>query len=73
MADLGYYVVVEDFERLDRIARALYGSEAGGVVEALLEATPGLADLGPSIPRGTFIRVPEPPALVPSTIVRPWE
>ena len=73
MADLGYYVVSEDAERLDRIARALYGEDRPGAVEGLLDSNPGLAALGPNIPRGTVIRVPEPPEPPATAIVRPWE
>lgn len=74
MAELGIYVVREDGERLDRIARDLYGSEANGAVEALLAATPGLAALGLQLPRGTVIHVPElPPAKPETTLRRPWE
>lgn len=69
---IGSYTVEEDEERLDRIARALYGSEHGGTVEALYEANPGLAEHGVLIPRGTTLRVPAPPPS-PAGLVRPWE
>lgn len=67
------YLVREETERLDRIARAIYGSERGGTVEALLDANPGLAALGPQIPAGTWIAVPEPPPAPDAELVRPWE
>lgn len=68
------YTVSEDYERLDRIARAIFGTERGGTVEALLTANPGLADLGPYLPRGTAITVPVlPDQTVDPTYVRPWE
>ena len=69
---IGSYTVEEDTERLDRIARALYGSEHGGTVEALHDANPGLAEHGILIPRGTVIKVPAPPP-APDRLVRPWE
>lgn len=68
------YTVSEDFERLDRIAQALFGSERDGAVEALLSANPGLADLGFILPRGTVIAVPVlPERAVDPAYVRPWE
>lgn len=45
-------------ERLDRIAKAIYGTEQGGTVEALLDANPGLAALGVIVPEGTVLAVP---------------
>lgn len=45
-------------ERIDRLAKRLYGSEQGGTVEALLSANPGLAQDGPELPAGRPIEVP---------------
>ena len=70
---IGTYIVEEETERLDRIAKALYGSERGGTIEALLNANPGLAALGPLIPRGTRIDVPERPAPPEPSLTRPWD
>lgn len=68
------YTVSEDVERLDRIARTLFGSERGGTVEALLAANPGLAGLGFLLPRGTVVVVPVlPERRVDPALVRPWE
>ena len=52
------YKVAYGGERLDRIAKKLYGSEQTGTVEALLLANPGLADHGAIISEGTLINVP---------------
>lgn len=52
------YVVGYGGERLDRIARQLYGTEKGGTVEVLLDANPGLSMCWPQIPEGTVINVP---------------
>lgn len=68
------YTVSEDVERLDRIARTLFGSERGGTVEALLAANPGLAGLGFLLLRGTVVVVPVlPERRVDPALVRPWE
>ena len=67
--------VVDAPERLDRIAKALYGSERDGTVEALLMANAGLAALiGPStiVPAGTELVVPDTVAAAAPAITRPW-
>ena len=53
------YTTAQD-EMLDAICRRLGGTERGGVVEAFLAANPGLAGLGPVLPLGTLITLPEP-------------
>lgn len=53
-----YTVSALEGERLDRIAKRLYGTESGGTVEALLNANPGIAALGTILPVGTVIAVP---------------
>ena len=44
---------------LDLICRRYYGTERGGTVEAVLEANTGLAELGPVLPAGVLITLPE--------------
>lgn len=64
---------VDRTARLDQIARLIYQSEKGGVVEALLAVNPGLAAMASAVPRGTVIVVPDRPATTKSKITRPWE
>ncbi|BFN28483.1 phage Tail Protein X [Pseudomonas sp. SCT] len=45
-------------DTVDAICWRHYGRTAG-VVEQVLEANPGLADLGPVIPHGTQVLLPE--------------
>ncbi len=45
-------------DTVDAMCWRHYGRTAG-VVEQVLEANPGLADLGPVIPHGTLIELPE--------------
>ncbi|WP_417777075.1 tail protein X [Stutzerimonas xanthomarina] len=45
-------------DTVDALCWRHYGRTAG-VVEQVLEANPGLADLGPVIPHGTLITFPE--------------
>lgn len=61
------------FERLDRLARRIYGTEQGGTVEALLAANPGLADAGLTVPGGTIVETPEVDLTPPDDAVKPWE
>lgn len=69
---------VADWERVDRLAKRLYGTEQNGNVEALLAANPGLSAIAARhsgyLPRGTVIDVP---AAAVSTInialTRPWQ
>ena len=67
-----------NWERIDRLAERLYGTEQGGTVEALLRANPGLAILAARhsgfLPRGTTVAVPPPPAPRPDpALTRPWQ
>lgn len=45
-------------ETLDALCWRHYGRTAG-VVEAVLEANPGLADLGPNLPQGHPVTLPD--------------
>ena len=45
-------------DTVDAICQRVYGRTAG-VTEAVLEANPGLADLGPVLPHGTVIDLPD--------------
>ncbi len=59
-----YYRTV-DGDRLDVVCQARYGAQSG-IVEAVLEANPGLADYGPILPAGLPILLPDlpqPPAV----------
>lgn len=67
------YVVEVDEQRLDRVAEAIYGTETGGTVEALLAANPGLAALGLFLPRRTIVQVPARPVPPPNpAYLRVW-
>lgn len=59
--------------RLDILVADLLGKTGDGAVEAVLAANPGLAALGPVIPLGTDIVVPELPAATATVGVRLWE
>ena len=60
-------------EMADAICRATYGDESG-YVEAVLEANPGLAGLGPVLPIRTRIVLPDLPRAAPERkIVSLWD
>ena len=56
MAALTY--ITRDGDTADFIAWNHYGQQTGRVVEQLLEANPGLADYGPTIPSGVVVTLP---------------
>lgn len=51
-------VIANQGDTVDAICWRYYGRTAG-VTEAVLEANPGLADLGPVLPHGTQITLPD--------------
>lgn len=58
----------EQDDTLDFICWKFYGQQSGAV-ERVLDANPGLADLGPVIPANTTITLPDLPQ--PATEVQP--
>lgn len=61
-------------ETLDGLCWRLLGTTAAGVVEAALALNPGLAALGPVLPEGTAVTLPDPPATaaVPRETINLW-
>jgi phage tail protein X len=51
-------VIANQGDTVDAICWRLYGRTAG-VTEAMLDANPGLADLGTILPHGTRVQLPE--------------
>ena len=51
-------VIASQGDTVDAICWRYYGRTAG-VTEQVLEANPGLADLGPIIPHGTQVTLPD--------------
>lgn len=58
-------------DTVDRICYRIYGKTAG-VTEAVYEANPGLADIGPIIPTGTLVKVPEVTTKPTKATVQLW-
>jgi phage tail protein X len=56
----------------DLIAWRVYGRQDDGVVEALIDANPGLADYGPVLPEGLAVELPEISTAPVTASVRLW-
>jgi phage tail protein X len=66
-------VVAKQGDTLDDICWRIYGKTAG-VTEAALAANQRLADLGPMIPMGTLIELPDAiPPESKKTIIQLWD
>jgi len=60
-------------DTLDAICYRVYGRTAG-VTEQVLQANPGLADLGPTLPHGTAVTMPDIPEQTTRTpAVQLWD
>lgn len=62
-----------DGDTVDYVAWKHYGTLDGQVVEAVLQANHGLADLGPVLGPGVLINLPEIEAVGVSAGVRLWD
>lgn len=62
-----------DGDTADYIAWKHYGTQDGQVVERLVDANPGLADLGPLLPAGVIINLPELEAAGVTEGVKLWD
>lgn len=58
---------------LDDVVSRFYGDTDNRIVEIVLEANPGLADLGPVLPPGVSVELPTRPATAAKTITRLWD
>jgi phage tail protein X len=62
----------QDGDTLDWICDRNYG-RTSGAVEAVLEANPGLAELGPIYDAGRSISLPDLPAAQQQDLIRLWD
>lgn len=66
--------VTRQGDTMDLICKAYYGTERGGLVEAALEANPGLAERGPILPAGVTVTLPDlPKPATTKPLVRLWD
>lgn len=59
-------------DTIDLICLRHYGSTAG-ITEAVLEANPGTADLGPVLPLGTIVVLPDIAPVATKETVNLWD
>lgn len=59
-------------ETVDALCWRHYG-RTRGVVEAVLQANPGLARLGLVLPIGTLVTMPDAPAPAPKQTINLWD
>lgn len=64
-------VISQEGDTVDLIAYYRFGVH--GMEEAILEATPGLAALGPVLPVGTIVRIPIPLVADRKQSTRLWD
>ncbi|MEL6477609.1 MAG: tail protein X [Pseudomonadota bacterium] len=57
---------------VDQICFRIYGTSSG-TTEALLEANPGLADRGATLPAGLELVLPPPPQTPVRRAIRLWD
>lgn len=60
-------------DTVDFIAWRVYGTQEARVVERVLEANPGLADMGETLPEGTSVALPELDTKTERATVRLWD
>lgn len=65
-------VITHQGETLDALCHRHYGRTAG-VVEAVLQANRGLAELGPILPHGTAVELPDLPPPPTATLIQLWD
>lgn len=65
--------MTRDGDTADYIAWKHYGTQTGRVVEQLIEANPGLADHGPTLPAGLLVSLPEITLETDKQAVRLWD
>jgi phage tail protein X len=72
MADFAAYYHSKDGDSVDGVVWRHYGRQNDRLVERVLEANPGLADLGPILSAGVRIALPAFPDPAPIDAVRLW-
>jgi phage tail protein X len=65
-------VIAQQGDTLDALCFRHYG-RTGGIVEAVLEANPGLAELGALLPHGTAVSLPDVDTAPVTETVNLWD
>lgn len=72
MAVSSQFYSAKDGDMLDQVVRDHYGDVTGGKVEAVLDANPRLAALGPILSAGQEIELPDLSDANPDEVVTLW-
>lgn len=65
--------MTSDGDTADYIAWKHYGTQDGRVVEQMVDANPGLADIGPVLPAGIMVTLPDIQPEAAAQGVRLWD
>lgn len=65
--------MASDGDTVDYIVWRAYGTQEGRAVERVLDANPGLADLGATLPAGTLVTLPDIDTKAEAASVRLWD
>lgn len=65
--------VVKDRETVDLIVWRHYGRQDNGIVEQVLAANAGVSDIGPELPAGLRLTLPDIQEPAQATSVRLWD
>jgi len=69
---MGAVVYAQQGDTVDLICHRHYGRTVG-VTEQVLSLNPGLADLGPVLPMGTRVELPDLPATPAKKLINLWD
>jgi len=69
---MGVSIRTQQNDTVDALSWRHYGRTAG-VTEAVLEANPGLADHGPTLPQGLLVQMPDTYAAPQRKTVHLWQ
>lgn len=65
-------IIANEGDTVDAICWRAYG-RTRGMVERVLDANPGLADLGPLLPMGTPVELPDESPAPEKTLINLWD
>ncbi|AYW93413.1 MULTISPECIES: tail protein X [Yersinia pseudotuberculosis complex] len=65
-------ILAQQYDTIDAMCWRYYG-RTEGVTEKVLAANPGLADIGPVLPHGYPVEMPEVAAAITAQTVQLWD
>ena len=70
---MAFEYITKTGDTADFIAWKYYGRQDNRIVERLLDENPGLADIGPILPQGLVVSLPDLPVPAQQQGVRLWD